>query len=242
MAKVGPIKSKMLVSVILPVYNGERFIREAVESIWKQTSPPGEIIVVDDGSSDRSKIVIEQLKSQSPIPFIHIQQENKGSAVARNVAVRAASGDVISFIDVDDIWEKDYLEIQLSHLNHTDSPGFVICHFLSFLDKDVDGESNEKPYWVREDHLKIPQPGYLPSCFVVKRTVFEMLGMFDTDLRFVYDMNWFKIAKDRKIPFEIEKKVLVRRRIHLNNKARNLKELQENVLKVVRAGLKRNRE
>jgi len=244
MPKDGPIKSDIdvKVSVIVPVYNGYSFIQEAILSVWNQTRPADEIIVVDDGSTDGSDKIIEQLKLQSPVPFKHIRQNNRGSAASRNVAVRAASGDVISFIDVDDIWNKDYLKIQLSHLNSTDNPGYVICHFLSFLDEEVIGEQKEKPHWVRKEHLDKPQPGYLPSCFVVKRSVFEKLGMFNEGLRFVYDMNWFKMSRDIGIPFSIEKAVLVNRRIHLNNKTRNIPQLQKYVLKVVRAGLKRNRE
>jgi glycosyltransferase involved in cell wall biosynthesis len=177
----------------------------------------------------------------SCIPFKHIRQNNRGSAASRNVAIRAALGDVISFIDVDDIWNKDYLKIQLSHLNSTDNPGYVICHFLSFLDEEVIGEQKEKPHWVRTEHLKNLQPGYLPSCFVVKRSVFEKVGFFDELFHYSYDMNWFLIAQDLGIPFTIEMTVLVKRRIHLNNQVRDVPQLQHYALKVIRDTLKRRR-
>jgi glycosyltransferase involved in cell wall biosynthesis len=100
------------VSVIVPVFNGEPYLAEAVESLLGQTRAPDEVIVVDDGSTDGSSRVAAQFGAQVTV----INQANAGRSAARNAGIDRASGDVLAFLDADDRWEPTKLERQLEHL------------------------------------------------------------------------------------------------------------------------------
>lgn len=95
-----------LVSVIIPVYNGERYLRTAIESVLAQNVCPIEIIVVDDGSTDASQTVAREF-----MPMVQvITQSNRGASVARNRGVALAHGEILAFLDADDLWLADKLQ------------------------------------------------------------------------------------------------------------------------------------
>jgi glycosyltransferase involved in cell wall biosynthesis len=96
------------ISVIIPVYNAKKYLEKAIQSVAKQTLFPYEIIVVDDGSTDDSASIITELAKKYPIKFL--QKENGGQSSARNYGVRFSSGDLIAFLDQDDIWYPNHLE------------------------------------------------------------------------------------------------------------------------------------
>ncbi|NCC37254.1 MAG: glycosyltransferase family 2 protein, partial [Chloroflexia bacterium] len=96
--------SSPTISVIIPVYNGERFLAEAIQSVLDQTLPPDEIIVVDDGSTDGSAAVVDRLASTSSLPMRYVYQQNQGPAAVRNHGVQVALGAYIAFLNADDIW------------------------------------------------------------------------------------------------------------------------------------------
>jgi len=97
-----------LISVILPVYNGEKYLIEALQSVFIQGYSPLEIIAVDDGSTDRSASILAQHSHQVQYYY----QENQGPAAARNLGLRKAKGDFITFIDADDLWPAEKLNVQ----------------------------------------------------------------------------------------------------------------------------------
>ena len=98
---------KPLVSVIVPVYNGEHYLSFAIHSILRQDYHPSEVIVVDDGSTDNSANIARSFKE---VRYIH--QSNQGVAMARNVGIAAARGEFIAFLDADDLWTPNKLSIQ----------------------------------------------------------------------------------------------------------------------------------
>lgn len=104
---------KGLVSIITPVYNGEKFVAETIESVLKQTYPNWEMIVVDDGSKDSSAAIIRQF-AERDCRITSVQQPNGGSASARNNGIRRARGQFIALLDADDLWEPNFLESQLA--------------------------------------------------------------------------------------------------------------------------------
>src|SRR4030042_4290993 len=110
------------VSAIIPVYNGEAFLAEAVESIRQQGYRPIEIIIVDDGSTDNTKRIAAGLKGD----VHYVYQPNSGLPAARNRGLNEARGDVIAFLDVDDLWSRDKLEHQLLRLNDAPSAEIVL--------------------------------------------------------------------------------------------------------------------
>lgn len=104
------MKSDLKISVIIPVYNSEQYIKKCIESILKQTYTNYEIIIINDGSKDKSKEVIEELKKENSDKIIHIEQKNMGVAKTRNKGIKKSTGDYIAFIDNDDFIDEDYFE------------------------------------------------------------------------------------------------------------------------------------
>lgn len=99
--KLSPLKSVTpLVSVIIPVYNGSKYILTAINSVIRQTYSNYEIIVIDDGSTDNTRQQLKKYQSQ----ITYIFQENQGSAAARNVGIHLSKGELVAFLDSDDFW------------------------------------------------------------------------------------------------------------------------------------------
>src|SRR3954451_23570366 len=100
-----------LVSVIIPVHNGAKYLRAALESVFAQTYSPFEVIVVDDGSVDESGVIAQ---SFNDVRYIH--QANQGVAAARNNGIGAARGEFLAFLDQDDLWTTEKLKLQMGYL------------------------------------------------------------------------------------------------------------------------------
>lgn len=103
-----------LVSVIMPVHNGEKYLRQALRSALEQEYPNFEIVVVDDGSVDGTQDILREFGSR----IVPIRQTNAGAAVARNTALRAARGEFVAFLDADDLWVRSKLRLQVDYLLH----------------------------------------------------------------------------------------------------------------------------
>lgn len=121
-----------LVSVITPCYNGERFIAETIESVLGQTYPRWEMIIVDDGSADRSAQIAEEYAARDERIQV-LRQQNAGTACARNNAMRRAQGRYIALLDSDDVWEPDFLEKQLAFMRRTQS--ICVCSAYRRIDE-----------------------------------------------------------------------------------------------------------
>src|ERR1700722_11062092 len=105
------MKPHLTVSCVIPVFNGERFLAEAIESVLAQSYETSEIIVVDDGSTDGTKTVAARFDQR----VAYVEQSNAGPASARNHGIQRASGDFIAFLDSDDLWHPEKTAIQLAH-------------------------------------------------------------------------------------------------------------------------------
>ena len=113
---------KTTVSVVIPCFNARRYIRESVESVLSQTVLPKEVLVIDDGSTDGSGDIANSINDRVRV----IRQLNKGESAARNCGMNEASGDWIAFLDADDIWDPQKLELQLSAIRK--EPDTVCVH------------------------------------------------------------------------------------------------------------------
>ena len=105
-----------LISVIMPCYNAQSFVEEAVHSVLEQLNVTVELIVVDDGSSDDSPYILQSLAEKYPQQVKYFTQENQGPYPARNLGLKQAKGNYIAFLDADDYWEKDCLTSLLNPL------------------------------------------------------------------------------------------------------------------------------
>src|SRR5688572_25867702 len=118
------------VSVIMPVYNGARFIQAALESVRQQTYQSIEIIIIDDGSTDQTSDVVARFVS--PFPIRYIRQKNQGQSAARNAGVLEAQSEFIAFLDVDDVWYPEKIATQVNLFQQHPEAGLVFSNAHRF--------------------------------------------------------------------------------------------------------------
>ena len=174
------------ISVVLPVYNGEAHVREAVQSIVNQTVSPDELVVIDDGSVDSSLSIIQSMDIPFPVR-IH-RQKNSGQSAARNAGGRHASGEFLAFIDQDDRWLSDHLEKLHAAISDDPAVGWVFTDF-----DQVDAEGNTiTTHFIAETGVQHPKRSLsavmsadlmaLPSASMVRRSAMFEVGGFDPSL------------------------------------------------------------
>jgi len=225
------IKNNKLVSVIIPVYNGEKYLLEAIETVINQTYKPLEIIIVDDGSTDNSKQII------ASFPEIkYLYQENQGVAVARNTGIAEAKGEYIALLDQDDLWAENKLQIQVDYLDNHQEIDYVLGHQQSFLQ-----EGCEKPHWLKVKFLQESIPAYLVGALLARKNLFNIIGGFSDEYRYGNDSDWFAKTLDLGIKSKILSQVVLYKRIHDTNESHDIKGMQTDVLKWLRASIKRKR-
>lgn len=118
-----------MISVIMPLYNNEKYVIEAIRSVINQTYEDWELIIINDASTDNSKFIVQKFleeEKDNRIIFIDLK-ENKGVSFARNLGMRKAKGEYISFLDSDDFWDKEFLK--LSYLKLKENYKFVYTNF-----------------------------------------------------------------------------------------------------------------
>ncbi len=221
------------VSCIVPVFNGERYVAETIESILGQTVPPLEIIVVDDGSTDGTQEALRPFGDRIRV----LSQENQGPSGARNHGLEESRGEFIAFLDADDLWVADKLERQL-HLMDA-RPDLALCsgHIKSFWIDELDHERRQL-----EHHPYHQSRALLSPCTVLtRRDVFERVGRFDPELRNGEDTDWFMRAMKLGVVMETLPELLVHRRQHLSNLTRTTRPSTDAVLELLKRTLDRGR-
>lgn len=177
-------------SVIIPTYNSEKTIIRALCSVNNQTYKNYEIIIVDDGSIDNSKNIIENFFTNKHIKFQYIFQENSGPSVARNNAVIHASGKYLAFLDSDDEWHKEKLQIQYQQITSMNISFLSSKYTLS--DFDLISTKQMNSYHFKDFLLKNRTS---TPCTVVLKSLFDEVGGFDETLSYSEDYNlWLKIS------------------------------------------------
>lgn len=192
------------VSLIIPLHQGERFIAEAVASALGQEERPAEIIVVDDGSTDGGPAIARGIPG-----VVCLGQSNRGPAAARNAGVAAASGDLIAFLDQDDLLRPAALRRHRETLTATPEARLSVCRQRIGLLPD-----EPMPPWQRPEHVGTDVLAWTPSCVCCRRQVFEELGRFDEALKATSDLEWFRVFRARPLPFAEIHETLVDRRVH----------------------------
>jgi glycosyltransferase involved in cell wall biosynthesis len=196
------------VSVIIPVHNGEAHIAEAIASVQAQTLTPFEIIVVDDGSTDQTFSVLSRLGDAIRL----VRQANQGPAAARNTGLALSQGELIAFLDADDLWMPDKLETQVQPLVVQPEVGYSVSRVKFELEPGM-----PMPEGFRKEWLDTEPVGYLLSALVARRSTFDRVGLFDPALRLSEDVDWFARAKDLQVPVHIAPVVLLHKRFHQAN-------------------------
>ena len=215
-----------LISVIIPVFNGERFLREAVESVLAQKYSPVEIIIVDDGSTDGSATVARSFPER--VRYLH--QTNKGPAAARNRGIEHAQGSLIAFADADDLWPANKLELQLPYLLESSNVEIVMGRIQQVrLSETRAEELGEAAFSVN-----------LGSA-VIRKSVFARVGLFDETMRYSEDVDWFMRAREGGVAITTIDAVALFYRQHEENMTRGKSASELNVLKALKKSLDRRR-
>lgn len=221
--------SEVSISVITPVWQGERFLREALESIRAQTRPADEAIVVDDGSTDESVAIADELAAEWPVLRV-LRRENGGSAAARNTGISAATGDLITFLDADDLMVPTRLEQQAAYLAAQPEADVVIGREELLVEEGVSA-----PAWIRAGDDGRPRP-YLMS-MMARRAVLERIGAFDPSFRLSQDLEWMVRARAAGVRVDTLDEVLIRRRMHGGNVVYRTEEIRRAMLQTIRTRL-----
>ena len=211
-----------LVSVVIPVFNGEAFLREAVQSVLDQKYAPIEIIIVDDGSTDGTENVARSL----PETVRYLHQTNQGPAAARNRGIENAQGSLIAFADADDLWPEGKLELQLPYLIR-DSANEIVMGRIQQVGLSV---------------LAEPVFSVNLGSAVIRKTVFDRVGLFDESMRYSEDVDWFMRAREAGAAIVTIDAVALLYRQHEENMTRGKSASELNVLKALKRSLDRRRE
>ena len=177
------MKGTARVAAIVPLFNGRRFIREAIDSILGQELRPREIIVVDDGSSDGGGEAVARY------PEVRlVRQPNGGEAAARNRGIRESSEPLIAFLDQDDLWQPRKLAVQVPALEADPSIDMVFGQHRLIVEDDT--------RWFRQDALGKSLTAELPGSLLVRRSAFDRIGPFREDMQRGSDVDWILRARD----------------------------------------------
>jgi glycosyltransferase involved in cell wall biosynthesis len=228
------IMKELLISCIVPVFNGERYIRETLDSILAQTYRPLEVIVADDGSTDDTAMIVSSYGDQVRYLF----QPNAGTAAACNLGIRAAQGDFIAFLAADDLWHPEKLSRQISRFQARPDLDICVTHVQNFWIPQLQEEAERS----RNDRISQPLPGYVPQTLLARHALFETVGHFNIALRHADSTDWFLRVIEHGGVIDLLPDVLVYRRIHQSNLSRRMASAsRQEYVELVKATLDRRR-
>ncbi len=220
-----------LVSVVIPVFNGEQYLSEAIESVLNQSHPNAEVIVVDDGSTDGSG----RMAAGYGDAITTVRQNRRGNGAARNLGVVVSRGVLLSFLDADDRWRPAKLERECEVLATRPEVSGVRSLVREFVSPEIDEESRRA---IRAAHDSIPGMLHYGT---MRRAAFEQLGGFATDLQLAVGVDFSARWADLGLVSELVDEVLVERRLHKTNNWTREASRHSDLAMAVRASLERRR-
>lgn len=224
--------SGLRVSVVIPCFNGAPYLAEALTSALEQDRELHEVIVIDDGSTDDSASIAAGFGAR----VLCAPQDHLGISAARNHGIALSTGDVIAFLDADDLWPAASLSVRLSLLEARpalDSASGLIRQFIS----------PELPDEIRRT-LACPDDvsrARVAGATLVRRRVFDRVGLFDTSLRIGETIDWIARADAAGVTNAAAEQVVLLRRVHGANTTARLKDDKAEYLRVLKASLDRRR-
>ena len=235
------------ISVVIPVFNGARYLAEAIESALAQTFPVHELIVVDDGSSDESAQVAERLtqgfhhgdtettevsESLGATPLTVLRQAHAGVSSARNAGVAHTTGDYLAFLDADDTWEPSKLARQLATLRDAPAAGLVLCAHNYRFEGPI-------PAWFHGPRDGSPGAAQLMVSSLIRRATWERVGPFSTGMTHGEDGDWLMRALDMGVQSVAIDEPLWTYRIHESNASGQAAGVRDGLLRALRASVHR---
>jgi len=217
-------KDDCALSVIIPMYNAEKYIAEAIRSVQSQ-SIPLELIIVDDGSTDNSLQVVEELLrgyaagKEAPYPVTLIYNPHKGQAASRNTGLAMARKEWIFFLDADDVLTPGALEKMWAEVSH-ECP-WVTAKCEDFISPELTEAERKNLQPAREPYERL-----LAGCMLMNRSLFEKIGVFDETLKSSETAQWVMRLRDAGISPKKLDLVTLKRRFHLTNLGRVSRQTQ----------------
>ena len=223
-----------VVSCIVPVFNGECYLQEALDSILGQTYQSLEIIVVNDGSTDGTEEIVESYGEKVRYLF----QANAGPAAACNLGINASQGEFIAFLAADDLWHREKIERQMARFQKRPENDLCVTHIKNFWIPELKKEAE----MFKNHSIAKAMPGYTSVTLLARGDLFENVGEFNPELQHGSDVEWFMRAADQGAVMELMPDVLVYRRLHKTNRSRRLaSNSRDTFLRILKASLDRRR-
>jgi glycosyltransferase involved in cell wall biosynthesis len=214
------------VSVVIPCFNGERFLSDAIESVLRQTHGPVEIVVVDDGSTDGSVVVAERYAADGRVTYVR-HESNKGIAAARNTGLRRSRGRFVGFLDQDDLWQEDKVDCQLAALAKDPSGETgVVFSEIDTVPMTPDVVRRERYRKLGEldglDTKELLTQFFMGNSIpiistLIRRECFDSVGVFDEEIRSGADDFDLFVRIAQRYRFAYVAKKLAVRRLHESN-------------------------
>ena len=224
--------SKPVVGVVIPARNGERYLAEAIESVLGQTHQALDVVVVDDASTDGTRDVARRYAPEVSC----ISLPRSGLGAARNAGVRAVRGEYVAFLDQDDLWALQKLELQLAAFVGHPAPDLVFGHVSEFISPELEPKLGE-----RLRCLADPRPAALPGTMLAPRTALARVGPFATHWISNDFMAWLLVARELDLREVMVAEHVLSRRLHDSNISRRAQVTRHEYLHVLKESLDRRR-
>jgi glycosyltransferase involved in cell wall biosynthesis len=193
-------------SVVIPVYNGEKYLAEAVASIARQTHGACEIVIVDDGSTDATPEIARSFESVT-----YLRQQNAGVAAALNHGSHVANGAFIAFLSADDVWKDNKLALQHGALQNA-ANRLVFGHMAHFISPDLGPDEAKAVVCPAE-----PMPAFSAGTLLTRLDTFRAVGSLNEDFAIGEFIDWYARARDQGVDVTMLEEVVSMRRVHSNN-------------------------
>ena len=217
----------------MPVFNTEKYVKEALDSIFSQTYKNFEVICIDDGSTDNSLSILESFGDK----IIFIKSINCGASESRNKGLRVAKGEYIAFLDADDLWVNNKLELQIKKLEENPDLDILFTNMQCFISPELSEEVKKLRYCPPEI-----MAGYIPSSVILSKSLFEKVGYFDSRFKNGQFVDWLERAKYMGLKVGLIPEFLLLRRIHETNiGVRERADSNKDYLRIIKESLERKR-
>jgi glycosyltransferase involved in cell wall biosynthesis len=231
MSKYSP--DSLLVTVIMPAYNGARYLAAAISSVLAQTYRPIEVIVVDDGSTDSTAQAAHRFAADVRYAY----QDHRGVSAALNRGVELAQGSCLAFLDADDLWIKHKLLWQMAALQAHPEAEMVFGYLQPF--QSADPEHGDADEIIRAGDSMV---GYSKGTMLIRREALERVGLFETKWRVGEFMDWYARAVEKGLTSIMVPEIVLLRRVHDDNMSRREQGAQKDYARILKAALDRRRQ
>jgi glycosyltransferase involved in cell wall biosynthesis len=214
------------IATIIPAYNCERYLAEAIESVLAQNYRPLEIIVIDDGSTDDTAKIAKRFEPAIQYCF----QANGGIGSARNRGIGLAHSDFIAFLDADDLWPEGKLEHQMLAF-HDNREIEAVFGLVQQFEQSSGGTTD----------VGALMTGQLASSMLIRRESFDRVGPFRTDIKLGEFVDWYMRASEKGLRSRMLAEVVLRRRIHDSNIGLRHRDSSSDYVRLLKNALDRRR-